>query len=146
VGAIAAKLTRPDMNVVCTTGDGAFQFAMNEVPTAVQYNAPVTWVVLNNYALGWENYIQTHWVESGKITETRFTFQPDFVKFAEANKCFGRRVENPDDIEEGLKEALRANKEGVPAIVEFVVGTTDLPEGFHEFHRMSLGEPKHRVA
>ncbi len=145
VGAIAAKLTRPDMNVVCTTGDGAFQFAMNEVPTAVQYHAPVTWVVMNNSALGWENYIQTHWVESGKITETKFTFQPDFVKFAEANKCFGRRVEAPNDIENALREAYRANKEGSPAIVEFVVGTADLPEGFHEFHRMALGEPKFKI-
>jgi len=145
VGSIAAKLTRPEMNVVCTTGDAAFQFAMKEVPTAVQYGAAVTWVLFNNYGLGWEQYIQKHWVESGRITSTKFDFQPDFMKFAEANKCFGRRVEDPNEITFALKDALKANKEGVPAIVEFVVSTFDFPEGFHEWHRLALGEPKHKI-
>ncbi len=141
VGAIAAKLTRPDMKVVCTTGDAAFQFSMKEVPTAVQYGAAVTWVVLNNYGLGWEEYYQKYWSESGKIVATKFEAQPDFVKFAEANKCYGERVEKPAGIRAALQNALKANKEGVPAIVEFVVGTYDFPEGFHEFHKISWGKP-----
>jgi len=141
VGAIGAKLTRPDMKVVCTTGDGAFQFAMKEVPTAVQYNAPVTWVVLNNFGLGWEKYYQKYWTASERFTNTEFTFQPDFVKFAEANKCHGERVEKPDEIRPALKRALNANNEGVPAIVEFIVGTFDLPEGFHEFYELRWGKP-----
>ena len=74
----AARLTRPDMKVVCTTGDAAFQFAMKEVPTAVQYHAPVTWLVFNNYGLGWEQYYQKFWLPSGKITGTKFEAQPDF--------------------------------------------------------------------
>ena len=146
VGSIAAKLTRPDMKVVCTTGDTAFQFAMKEVPTAVQYDAPVTWVILNNYGLGWEWYYQKYWLKSGKITATKFEAQPDFVKFAEANRVHGERVEKPADIRGGLKRALKANKDGVPAIVEFVVGTFDLPEGFHEFHRVAWGEPVHKIS
>ncbi len=135
VGAIAAKLTCPEMKVVCTTGDAAFQFAMKEVPTAVQYNAPVTWVVFNNFGLGWEQYIQKHWLPSGRVTATEFTAQPDFVKFAEMNKCYGERVERSRDIKGALKRALDANtKDQTPAIVEFIVGTLDFPEGFHEFH------------
>ncbi len=66
------------MKVVCTTGDAAFQFAMKEVPTAVQYHAPVTWLVFNNYGLGWEQYYQKFWLPSGKITGTKFEAQPDF--------------------------------------------------------------------
>jgi acetolactate synthase I/II/III large subunit len=142
VGAIAAKLTRPDMKVVCTTGDGAFQLAMKEIPTAVQYNAPVTWVVLNNNALGWEKYYQKYWLESGKFTGTEFKAQPDFVKIAEANKCYGERIERPDDITPALQRALKANtKDGVPAIMDFVVGTFDFPEAFHEFHEVVWGKP-----
>jgi acetolactate synthase-1/2/3 large subunit len=49
-GAIGAKLAAPDRKVICTTGDGAFQMFMKELPTAVQYAAPVTWIVLNNYS------------------------------------------------------------------------------------------------
>jgi acetolactate synthase I/II/III large subunit len=141
VGSIAAKLTRPDLKVVCTTGDAAFQFSMKEVPTAVQYKAGVTWVVLNNYGLGWEEYYQKYWIESGKIVATKFDAQPDFVKFAEANKCYGEKVEKPNDIRSALQRALKANQDGVPAIVEFVVGTFDFPEGFHEFHRIAWGKP-----
>ncbi|MEE8442610.1 MAG: thiamine pyrophosphate-binding protein, partial [Dehalococcoidia bacterium] len=46
-GAIGAKLAMPEKRVVCVTGDGAFQMFMKELPTAVQYAAPVTWIVLN---------------------------------------------------------------------------------------------------
>lgn len=141
VGAIAAKITRPDMKVVCTTGDAAFQFSMKEVPTAVQYGAAVTWVVLNNFGLGWEEYYQKYWSESGRIFATKFEAQPDFVKFAEANKCYGERVENPVGIRGALANALKANREGRPAIVEFIVGTYEFPEGFHEYHRMAWGKP-----
>jgi len=56
--AIGAKLARPDAYVVCVTGDGAFQMYMQELPTAVQYGAPVVWVVLNNASLGWCKWIQ----------------------------------------------------------------------------------------
>jgi len=141
VGSIAAKLTRPDLKVVCTTGDAAFQFSMKEVPTAVQYGAGVTWVVLNNYGLGWEEYYQKYWIDSGKIVATKFDAQPDFVKFAEANKCYGEKVEKPSEIRHALQNALKANQDGVPAIVECVVGTFDFPEGFHEFHRIAWGKP-----
>ena len=43
MGAVGAKLARPDMKVVCVTGDGAFQMYNQDVVTAVQYHAPVTW-------------------------------------------------------------------------------------------------------
>jgi acetolactate synthase-1/2/3 large subunit len=141
VGAIAAKLTRPDLKVVCTTGDAAFQFSMKELPTAVQYGAGVTWVILNNFGLGWEEYYQKYWAESGKIVATKFDAQPDFVKFAEANKCYGERVEKPAGIRSALQNALKANRDEVPAIVEFIVGTYDFPEGFHEFHKIAWGTP-----
>ena len=45
VGAIGAKLARPDMHVVCTCGDGAMQMVLGELASAVQHRAPVTWVV-----------------------------------------------------------------------------------------------------
>jgi len=134
VGAIGAKLTRPDKKVVCTTGDGAFQWNMKEIPTAVQYNAPVTWVVMNNYSLGWEKYIQRYAFD-GRCTATEFDVQPDFVKIAEANKCYGERVEDPRQVELALKNALKANVDGTPAILDFVVDLFDRPEFWDESNR-----------
>jgi len=119
VGAIAAKLTRPDKNVVCVTGDGAFQMYMKELPTAVQYNVGCTWVVLNNSAFGWVKHNQDKAV--GWNTAT-FKAQPDFTKWAEACKCYGRRIEKPSEIKPSLEEALKVNKEGVPAVLDFITG------------------------
>jgi acetolactate synthase-1/2/3 large subunit len=118
-GAIAAKLTRPDKNVVCVTGDGAFQMYMKELPTAAQYNVGCTWVVLNNSALGWVKANQMAGV--GWNTAT-FRVQPDFVKWAEASKCFGRRIEKPSEIKPALEEALYANSKQIPAVLDFVTG------------------------
>jgi acetolactate synthase-1/2/3 large subunit len=119
VGAIAAKLTRPDKKVVCITGDGAFQMYMKELPTAVQYNAGCTWVVLNNSAFGWPKTGQLDAVGWDTLS---FDAQPDFMKWAEACRCFGKKVEKGPDIRPALEEALEANSRGIPAVVEFSTG------------------------
>jgi acetolactate synthase-1/2/3 large subunit len=119
VGAIAAKLARPEKNVVCVTGDGAFQMYMKELPTAAQYRVGCTWIVLNNEAFGWPKHNQMHTV--GWNT-TSFAVQPDFVRWAEACRCFGQRVSTPSRIRPALEAALRANREGVPAVLDFPTG------------------------
>jgi acetolactate synthase-1/2/3 large subunit len=135
--AIGAKLTRPDKKVICTTGDGAFQMFMKELPTAVQYSAPVTWVILNNRSLGWIKAIQK--ATGGRYIATDFDVQPDFVKIAEANKCHGERIEEQSEIEPAIKEALKANAENVPAVLDFEVDPWSFPEGFKEFHSRIWG-------
>jgi acetolactate synthase-1/2/3 large subunit len=118
-GAIAAKLTRPGKEVVCVTGDGAFQMYMKELPTAVQYGAACTWVVLDNSALGWVKHNQT--TNAGWDIAT-FKAQPDFVKWAEACQCYGRKIEKTTEIRPALEEALEANRKGIPAVLDFVTG------------------------
>ncbi|HEY51374.1 MAG TPA: thiamine pyrophosphate-binding protein [Dehalococcoidia bacterium] len=119
VGAIAAKLTRPEKNVVCVTGDGAFQMYMKELPTAAQYKAGCTWLVLNNSAFGW---VKHHQMTNVGWNTVSFQVQPDFVKWAEACQCYGRRVEKASELRPALEEALKANKEGRPAVVDVAVG------------------------
>lgn len=119
VGAIAAKLTRPEKNVVCVTGDGAFQMYMKELPTAAQYKAGCTWLVLNNSEFGW---VKHHQMTAAGWDTVTFQVQPDFVKWAEACQCYGRRVEKGSDLKPALEETLKANKEGKPAVIDVVVG------------------------
>ena len=119
VGAIAAKLTKPEKNVVCITGDGAFQMYMKELPTAAQYKAGCAWLVLNNSAFGWVKHHQATAVGWDTVT---FQVQPDLVKYAEACQCFGRRVEKASEIKPALEAALKANREGKPAVVDVAVG------------------------
>ncbi len=131
-GAIGAKLAAPERKVICTTGDGAFQMYMKELPTAVQYNAPVTWIVLNNFSLGW---IKLHERAMGeRYIAVDFEAQPDFAAVAEACGCWGLRVERPEKVRPALEEALRQNLSGVPAILDFIVDPWDFPDGFKEFH------------
>jgi len=119
VGAIAAKLTKPEKKVVCVSGDGAFQMYMQELPTAAQYKAGCTWVVLNNSALGWVKALQRETVGWDTCS---FAVQPDFAKLAEACKCFGKRVEKSSEIRPALKQALEMNEKGIPAVIDFATG------------------------
>lgn len=132
-GAIGAKLAQPSKKVVCTTGDGAFQMFMKELPTAVQHNAPVTYVVLNNFSLGWIKFGQKR--RGDRFIATDFHAQPDFVKIAEANGCYGERVEAPSNIKPALERSLKANEDGKPAVIEFIVDGWDFAPGFESFYR-----------
>jgi len=119
VGAIAAKLTAPDKNVVCVTGDGAFQMYMKELPTAAQYGAACTWVVLNNSALGWPMYYQK---ETVGWTTAEFHVQPDFAAIARASGCHGRKVDHAEGLRPALEEALQLNRQGVPVVLDVPTG------------------------
>jgi acetolactate synthase-1/2/3 large subunit len=130
--AIGAKLAMPERKVVCTTGDGAFQMFMKELPTAVQHGAPVTYVVLNNFSLGWVKFSQKR--RRDRSIATDFEVQPNFVQVAEACECHGQRVERPGDIRQALERASRANREGKPAVVEFIVDGWDFAPGFKNFY------------
>jgi acetolactate synthase-1/2/3 large subunit len=131
-GAIGAKLARPNRYVVCVTGDGAFQMANQDLPTAVQYNAAVTWVVLNNFSLGWPKYRQKQTGE--RYIAVDFDAQPDFVRMAQAYDCYGEKVEQPEEVRGALERARQANQDGTPAVLDFVVDPWDLAEGFRIYH------------
>jgi acetolactate synthase-1/2/3 large subunit len=119
-GVIAAKITKPEKNAVCVTGDGAFEMYMKELPTAAGYHVGCTWLVLNNCSFGW---VKHHQMQSAGWNTSTFPMQPDFVKWAEACQCYGKRVEKASEIRPALEAALKANREGIPAVIDVV---TDL--------------------
>ncbi len=119
VGAIIAKLVRPDKKSVCIVGDGAFQMYMKELPTAAQYKAGCTWVVLNNSAFGWIKSNQLKY--AGRDVST-FHIQPDFVKWAELCNCSGLRVKSPSELKPALEKAIELNEQRVPVVLDVVTG------------------------
>ncbi|MDA8218487.1 MAG: thiamine pyrophosphate-dependent enzyme, partial [Dehalococcoidales bacterium] len=139
VGAVAAKLNHPEKNVVCVTGDAAFQMYTQDLPTAVQYKTPVTWVVLNNNALGWPKL--TARARGEKYVAVDFEAQPNFVQLAQAYGCHGEHVENPAGIHGALERALEANKNGTPAVVEFFVETWSYSWGFRDYYKRTRELP-----
>jgi len=133
IGAMAAKLAAPDRQVVCTTGDGAFQMASHELGTAVQYKLPVTWVVLNDGALGWVQWIQRR-AHDGRIVATQFDPAIDIVATAKAAGCDGVRVNAPEELAPALERAKEANAAGVPFVVDVPVDQAHHHAEFDRFH------------
>ncbi|HEX3329559.1 MAG TPA: thiamine pyrophosphate-binding protein [Gaiellales bacterium] len=129
-GAVGAKLARPNKKVVCVTGDGAFQMMPQELSTAVQYGAAVTWVVLDTSSLGWSKWRQR---DSGRYIATDFESQPDLVALARAHGCHGECVTQPEEVRPALERALEANAGGAPAVLAFVVEAFDYYPGFVSF-------------
>jgi acetolactate synthase-1/2/3 large subunit len=133
VGAIGAKLAAPERQVVCVTGDSAFQMAMHEIATAVQERAPVTWVVLNDGALGWPRWGQTTALH-GRHIATEYDPVFDFVAVAKAGGCDGVRVERPDELPAALERARQANADGVPCVVDAPIDPNDHHAEFDAYH------------
>jgi acetolactate synthase-1/2/3 large subunit len=131
-GAVGAKLARPDRMVVCITGDGAFQMHYQELPTAVQCGAPVTWVVLDNRSLGWIKFGQRRLGE--RYISTDYEAQPDFACLARACGCYGENVSRPEEVRGALERALEANEQGKPAVVAFAVDAWDFADGFYAYY------------
>jgi len=132
VGAMAAKLARPDRQVVCTTGDGAFQMQLHELGTAVQEGLAVTWVVLDDSAFGWVQWIQKR--TEGPIVATQFSPGTDLVKSAKAAGIESIRVKEASGLRPALETARQANADGQPFVVVVPVDQAHHHAEFDRFH------------
>ena len=103
--AIGVKLAFPDSEVACVTGDGSIQMCIQELSTALQYNAPVKIINLNNSYLGMVRQWQEFSYES-RYSHSYMDTIPDFVKLAEAYGHIGMRIDKPEDVRPALEEAF----------------------------------------
>jgi acetolactate synthase-1/2/3 large subunit len=132
VGAMAVKLARPDRQVVCTAGDGAFQMQLHELGTAVQEGLPVTWVVLDDSAFGWVQWIQKR--TESPIVATQFSPETDLAESARAAGIEAVRVDAADGLRPALEAAKRANADGRPFVVVAPVDQAHHHAEFDRFH------------
>ncbi|MEF8882563.1 MAG: biosynthetic-type acetolactate synthase large subunit [Halapricum sp.] len=115
--AIGAKIAAPDKEVVCFDGDGSFLMTMQELSVAVRENLDLTYVVLNNEAIGMVRQWQDGFYE-GRRMASEYPWVPEFDKLAEAFGARGFRLEDPEDVEETI-EAARAY-DG-PAVIDAII-------------------------
>ena len=108
--AMGVKLTHPDDEVLCITGEGSIQMNIQELSTCKQYNLPVKIINLNNQALGMVKQWQDMNYES-RHAESYMESLPDFIKLAEAYGHKGVRIEKKEDLETKLKEVLAMKDE-----------------------------------
>ena len=85
----------------------------------------MNWCVLNDGALCsiWEIPALRF---CRRILGTEFSLQPDFAKIADACGCYGRRIEDPAEVDSAIAEAMAANERGQPAVLDFAVARSRL--------------------
>ena len=111
MGAFAA--TQGRRPIVSISGDGGLGQYLAEFTTAVKYQMPITHIVLNNDELA---KISREQVSALRPVWQTGLVNPDFAAFADLCGGTGFRVDDPDDLEPILTEALRVS--GGPSLVE----------------------------
>ena len=110
--AIAAKLARPDKQVVLLLGDGAFGFAAMEFDTMARHGIPVVAVIGNNGIWGLEKHpmelLYGYSVAADLRPGTRYD------EIVRALDCHGELVSEPEQLRPALERALGS---GRPALV-----------------------------
>ncbi|MEZ5101038.1 MAG: thiamine pyrophosphate-binding protein [Thermoleophilia bacterium] len=115
-GVLGMKLARPDRTCVCVTSDGSWMMFPGAVATAVEYDIPVIWVLLNNYTIGVIRDLQRFYMDGREIGtsfmkhSTGELWNPDFVKMAEAMGAGAITVEDPADLASAYATARDANR------------------------------------
>ena len=124
LGAVAADPIRP---AIALTGDGAFNMTSQVLATAVEYQLPAVWVILNNHEFGIERkgsitaYGRQHpWTRFIR-KDTGEAYNPDYKKLAEAYGASGSRVVAAEDFAEALDQALAS---GQPWVIDVDIDLT----------------------
>lgn len=126
VGVLGAKLARPETTCINVCGDGGFMMMPHAVATAVQYNLPCVWIVMNNYAIGAIRDLQKFYY-GGRIIGTSFEkyegrkyhdgelWNPDFAAMARSMGGQGVTVTKPGEIAGAVESAIQSGK---PTVID----------------------------
>ncbi|PKD41616.1 acetolactate synthase 3 large subunit [Methylomonas sp. Kb3] len=120
--AIGVKLAFPEANVACITGEASIQMCIQELSTALQYNAPVKIINLNNRYMGMVRQWQEFSYQS-RYSQSYMDTIPDFVKLAEAYGHVGMLIEKPEDVRGALEKAFAMKDRTV--FLDFITDRTE---------------------
>jgi acetolactate synthase-1/2/3 large subunit len=104
-GVVGAHYARPEAGrVIGVMGDGSFGISVGELETIRRLDLPVTLIVCNNASYGW--------IKAGQKSRKEEYFSVDFGRadhaaIAQAFGVAARRVEDPRELGEAMREALR---------------------------------------
>lgn len=107
--ALGVQIAHPDSLVIDIAGDASVQMTMQEMSTAVQYEAPIKIFVLNNQYMGMVRQWQ-QLLHGNRLSHSYTEAMPDFVKLAEAYGGHGIRCEKPGDLDDAIQEMIDVRK------------------------------------
>jgi tartronate-semialdehyde synthase len=118
----ALKDTEPDAEVVGIVGDYGFQYMVEELAVAAQYDVPFVLIMINNEYLGLIRQASLPYDMNYQVDIHYDEYGTDNVKIMEAYGCAGRRVHDPGEIRDALewarKEAAATSR---PVLVEIMI-------------------------
>ncbi|MDG2097187.1 MAG: thiamine pyrophosphate-binding protein [Paracoccaceae bacterium] len=109
--AIAAKISNPEKEVICVSGDGCFQMTMQEFGTACQYGLNIIVIISNNSIYG---TIRMHQERDfpGRPSGTSM-LNPNFAELAQSYGGYGEVVRSSNEFPPALERARRSNKAAI---------------------------------
>ena len=118
--AIGAQATYPGRQVISFSGDGGFTMLMGDMLTLKQHKLPVKILVLNNGTLG---FVQMEMMATGFLDTAVALDNPDFALMARGAGLHARRVEDPGELHEAMRDFLAHDG---PALLDVVSARTEL--------------------
>ena len=107
--AIGTQIANPKGLVIDVAGEASILMNIQEMSTAVQYNAPVKIFILNNQWMGMVRQWQ-ELLHGERYSESYTESLPDFVKLAEAYGGIGLRAETVDQLDDVIQEMMHTDK------------------------------------
>ena len=121
---IGAKVAKPDSTVICITGDGGFQFNLQELGTCYQYGISPIVLVFNDNAWG-STRLRQQDNFGGRYIGTGLE-NPDFVKVAKAFNVNGLSAKSLPELCNALEESMKSTS---ACVIEI-----STPKGFDLFN------------
>ena len=135
--AIAAKLARPDKQVLVLNGDGSFGLSFIEFDTMVRHKIPIVSVIGNDGAWGQVKHGQL--AVYNRSTGTEFSPVTRYDKLVEDLGGYGELVERPQDIRPAMERAFSS---GLPSCINVIIDPT---ASYSAYYREESKPSFHRV-
>jgi tartronate-semialdehyde synthase len=123
--AIGVKQAFPEKEVVVIVGDYSFEFLMEEIAVAVQYELPFLMIMLNNSYLGLIRQASIPYDMKFGVSlayDHAEASGMDHVAVVEAMGAKGKRVVRPDEISEALEWGRTVvAEEHLPVLIEIMI-------------------------
>jgi acetolactate synthase-1/2/3 large subunit len=103
--AVGVQVAHPDSLVIDIAGEASILMNIQEMSTIAQYRLPVKAFIINNQYMGMVRQWQ-ELLHGGRYSESYTAALPDFVKLAEAFGAVGRRVVDPADLDDAIREMI----------------------------------------
>jgi acetolactate synthase-1/2/3 large subunit len=118
---MAAKLARPNADVVTITGDGSFIMNIQELATLRRYDIALKIVLLDNSALGLVRQWQ-HLFFDQNYSEIDLSDNPDFAAVARAFGIEAFRISRREEVTAGIERLLAATG---PCLAHVIIDPND---------------------